>query len=185
MVAPSRPHLHINRPALWHAPVSVQPDHRIGQLISSHCTPVVGLPVPVLDAANDLSVTGIAGAPEIAGRCGCISRDAGPLEGNQVIHHGGAQDGVAAVGFTAPQHGPAYLAGVLVPVQDGEAQALPVGCAAVVGHAARPCIGGEGWIRTCDLWRYERPELPLHAYCPCRAFEASKYAAAANSGVSK
>ena len=49
----------------------------------------------------------------------------------------------------------------------------------------RPKDGAIGTDSNLRPERYERPELPLHAYCPCRAFEASKYAAAANSGVSK
>ena len=78
-------------------------------------------------------------------------------------------NGVAAVSLATPEHDPAYLAGVSVPVQDGEAQALPVGCAAVVGHAARPCIGGEGWIRTISLFQeliYSQPRLAICAASP-------------------
>ena len=149
-----RPHLAINRPALRHAPVSVQPNHRIGQLVTADSAPVIGLPVPVLDTADYLSIAGIADTPEIAGGCRSVSRNAGPLERHQVIHHGGAQDGVAAVSLATPEHHAAYLAGVSVPVQDGEAQALPVGCAAVVGHAAPRVVVPPADIRL------------FHAACP-------------------
>lgn len=55
----------------------------VGQTYT-HGAPVIGLPVPVLDAANDLSVAGIADTPEIAGGCRSVSRNAGPLERGQV-----------------------------------------------------------------------------------------------------
>ena len=46
-----------------------------------------------------------------------------------------ASEWVGLYSLATPEHDTAYLAGVSVPVQDGEAQALPMGCAAVVGHA--------------------------------------------------
>lgn len=80
-----------------------------------------------------------------------------------------ASEWVGLSSLAASEHSPAYLAGVLVPMQDGEAQALPVGCAAMVGHAARPCFGGEGWIRTISLFQeliYSQPRLAICAASP-------------------